>query len=164
VVDSKSFYTPTPFTSSNDDYFMVDHHAAIGGTNRGTKKGFILVGAATLRRLLLALDEGAAKGSRIEIGCRDRRLCGRDAVIGAGRLLIYRQVLGRVKPKDPGASARINRNVFHGRHSIIKNLSPTGARGSRGTTLLPSSELRRLSKLGVNVPKTARPTYLAVFG
>jgi hypothetical protein len=27
--------------------FMTDHHAAIGGTNRGTKKGFILDGAAT---------------------------------------------------------------------------------------------------------------------
>ncbi|HHW40503.1 MAG TPA: hypothetical protein GXX19_05005 [Syntrophomonadaceae bacterium] len=39
-----------------------------------------------LRRLLLALDEGAANGSRIEIGCRDRRLCGMDGVIGAGRL------------------------------------------------------------------------------
>jgi hypothetical protein len=29
------------------DFIPVDHHAAIGGTNRGTKKGFILVGAAT---------------------------------------------------------------------------------------------------------------------
>ncbi|WP_148275907.1 hypothetical protein [Thermacetogenium phaeum] len=38
-----------------------DQHAASGGTNRGTKKGVILIGAATLWRFLLALDERSSK-------------------------------------------------------------------------------------------------------
>jgi hypothetical protein len=104
---------------------LVARHAAGGGTNGGTKKSLSLWAQRPYESCYSPLMK-----ERSEQPNGDRRLCGRDAVRGSGRLFIYRQVLGRVKPKDPGASSRINRNVFSGELSLFGGFDIRSRKGT----------------------------------